>query len=306
MAEEPNIIVTHKGKALAFGDFHGPTAPQSQSFTRAEMGNMYVGDADITPSLYHVYLYTTSRREHVVEQPPLIPYLIIPACKDSEEYKLVIAIPHPMLQIERHPDKNEAIIYRHAAERVAQSICNPDNPSLDQDFVNARRPSAIGVNLNAQGVFWSRNNPPKAEEIEAARKRVEKYYRGLLETARTLEVANPKELESLLNQDYHMAAEYAYDRFPGYREIPWHPRQLEKVECPNCGERIKNKKLAYHVNSAGLVCVIDVERAAVALAGQEQGRTAKSSRSEDASSRGPESPSRAKSPRRGMQSSREE
>lgn len=306
MPNEPDVVVTHRGKALAFGNMYGPQTPQSQSFTRMEMGTMYIAPGSVIQPQYFVYLYTTSKREHIVQQPPLIPYLIIPACKDSEEYKLVIEIPYPMYQIERHPDKNEAAIYPHEAERVAQSICNPDNPSLDQDFVNTQRPTAIGVNLNAQGVFWSRNNPPKQEEIEAARKRVDKYYRGLLETARTLEVSNPKELEALLNQDYHMAAEYAYERFPGYREIPWHPRLLAKVECPNCGERIKNAKLAYHVNSAGLVCVIDAKRAADALMGQEQGRTAKSSRSGEAPSKGPESPSRAKPTRRGMQSPNEE
>ena len=305
MGNTPNTVVTHRGKAISFGNMYGPDTPQSQSFTREAMGMMYIGEAELTPPQYHVYIYTVSKREHIVQQAPLIPYLIIPACTDAEPCKFVYAIPHPMLQIERHPDKNEAVIYRHKAEQVAQSICNPDNLSLNQDFVNPR-PSAVGVNLNAQGVFWSKNKPPTQEEIEAAHKRVEKYYRGLLETARTLEVSNPKELESLLNQDYHLAAEYAYDRFPGYREIPWHPRLLSKVECPNCGERIKNAKLAYHVNSAGLVCVIDPKRAADALMGQEQGRTAKSSRSEDAPSRGPESPSRAKSPRRGMQSPREE
>lgn len=305
MADVDNTVVTHRGRAISFGEFHGPETPQAQSFTRAAMGTMYIAPGSLIAPQYHVYLYTTSRREFIVQQPPLIPYLVIPACKDSEEYKFVYSIPYPMYQIERDPDKqNEARVYPHEAERVAQSICNPDNASLNQDYVNPR-PTAVGVNLNAQGVFWSKNNPPKPEEIEAARKRIDKYYRGLLETARTLEVSNPKELETLLNQDYHMAAEYAYEKFPGYREIPWHPRQLEKVECPNCGERVKNRKLAYHINAAGLVCVIDPKRAADALMGQEQGRTTKSSRSEGASGRLPESPSRAKQPRRGMQPSEE-
>lgn len=278
------------------GNTYGPTTPQAQSFTRLEMGEMYLGEAEITPPQYHVYIYTISKREHIVQQAPLIPYLIIPACGPEEQYKLVIEIPHPMLQIERDPDKNEAKVYRHQAERVAQSICNPDNASLDQDFVNPR-PLAFGVNLNQQGVFWSKSNPPTKAEIAAARKRVEKYYSSLMERARTLEIANPKELESLINQDYHMAAEYAYERFPGYREIPWHPRLLSRVECPNCGETIKNAKLAYHINSAGMVCVIDAERAAAALVGQEQ-----SSRTEEVPTKGTESPSRTKRSPRGMQS----
>jgi len=240
------------------GEVHGPTTPQAQSFTRAQMGDMYIGEADIPRTEYHVHIFTVSKREHIVQQAPLIPYLIVPACEEGEDCKKVISIPHPMLQIERHPDKNEAVIYRHQAERVAQSICNPDNPTLDQDFVN-RNSLAFGVNLNQQGVFWSKNDPPAPEEISKARKRVELYYASLMERARTLEISNPKELELLINQDFHLAA----DHFGV--ETNWHRKLIQRVECPNCGEPIKSASLAYHVNSAGAICVIDKERAASAL-----------------------------------------
>lgn len=239
------------------GDIHGPTTPQAQSFTRSLMGETYFNPADIEPARYHVHIYTISKREFVIQQPPSIPYLIIPPC-ENEPYKKVVSIPHPFLQTERHPDKNEMIIYREVAERVAQSICNPQNPSLDQDFVN-RQPLAIGVDLNKQGVFWSKNDPPTKEEIQKAHARREKYYSELIEQARTLEIANPKELEQLINPDYHMAAEYFG------LETPWHRKHVAKAECPNCGEMIKSANLAYHVNSAGLVCVIDAARAASAL-----------------------------------------
>jgi hypothetical protein len=258
------------------GDIHPPTSPQAQSFTRAQMGEMYIGEADITPPQYHVHIYTVSKREFVVEQPPLIPYLIIPPCEEGELYRKVISIPSPMLQVERHPDKNEAQIFRHQGERVAQSICNPDNPTLDQDYVN-RKSLAFGVNLNIQGVFWSRNDPPTKEELEKAQKRVQSYYASLIERARTLEIANPKELEQLINQDYHLAAE-----FFGV-ETSWHHKLISKAECPNCGEAIKSASQAYHVNSAGLVCVIDKDRAAVAL---------QASRASDSSADRPESRNR--------------
>jgi hypothetical protein len=240
------------------GDIHGPTTPQAQSFTRAKMGEMYIGEAEIGPAQYHVYIFTISKREHVVEQAPLVPYLIVPACAPDEEYKLVIKIPHPMLQIERHPDKNEAVVYRHQAERVAQSLCNPDNPTLDQDFEN-KKSLAFGVNLNQQGMFWSKNSTPTKEELAAAHKRVERYYAQLIERARTLEIANPKELELLINQDYHLAAEHFG------LETGWHRKLVQKIECPNCGEMLKRAGLAYHVNAAGLICVIDEARAAAAL-----------------------------------------
>jgi hypothetical protein len=262
------------------GNIYGPETAQSQSFTRARMGEMYVNPAELEPPRYHVYLYTVSKREHLVQQAPLIPYLVIPAC-DDEPYKKVISIPHPMLQIERHPDKNEAIVYRHEAERVAQSICNPDNPTLDQDYQN---PNALGwgVDLSKQGVFWSKNDPPTKDEIKKAHGRVEKYYAQLIERARTLEIANPKELELLINQDFHMAAEHFG------LETSWHRKLIQKAECPNCGEGIKSPSLAYHVNSAGMICVIDESRAAIAL---------QASRGSDDDNPGPESPAKNRRPR---------
>lgn len=248
---------------LAIGEQHGPTTPQAQSFTRALMGNMQFNEAEIEAPRYKVYLYTVSKREFIVEQAPLVPRLTIPACAAEERYKIVTEIPHPMYQVERHPDRNEAIVYRHDAQRVAMSLCNPTNPTLNQDHV-VQNPLASGVNLSAQGVFWSLSNPPEEKEIQAAFKRREKYYASLLEQARQLEVVNPKELESLLNQDFHMAAEYFAV------ETPWHRKFVSKAECPNCGEPIKSANLAYHVNSLGMVCVIDRERASAALVGQEQ------------------------------------
>jgi len=238
------------------GDVHGPTTTQSQSFTRAQMGEMYINPAELEPPRYQVYLYSVSKREHVVQQAPLIPYLIIPACGDDEAYKKVISIPHPMLQIERHPDKSEAIVYRHEAERVAQSICNPDNPTLDQDYQN---PKALGwgVDLSKQGVFWSKNDPPTKEEIGKAHARVEKYYAQLLERARTLEIANPKELELLINQDFHLACEHF-----GV-ETSWHKKLVANSLCPVCREPVKFGA-AYHKNSMEILCVIDWQRTVTA------------------------------------------
>lgn len=263
------------------GATHGPDDPMSMSFTRSLMGNLYIGDAEIEEPRYYVQVFTISKREHLVQQPPLIPYLIIPACGPEEEYKLVVKIPHPMLQGRQHPDKGELEIFRQKAESVAQSICNPNNLTLDQDAA-VTNPTGLGVDLHAQGVFWSRNEVPTKDELKKAHARVERYYTQLIERARTLEVANPKELESLLNQDYHLAAEYF-----GI-ETPWHRKLRYSAECPNCGEQIKSAKLAYHVNSAGLICVIDKARAADALVGQEE----QASRAEKAKPREPESPSR--------------
>lgn len=265
------------------GEIHGPTAPQSQSFTRTQMGSMYVNPADIEPARYHVYVYTISKQEWVVQQAPLIPYLIIPACGPGEPYKKVVEIPHPMMQIERHPDKNEAIIYRHEAERVAESICDPNNPTLDQDYLS-KSPLGLGVNLHVQGVFWSRNDPPTREELTKAEKRIEKYHASLIERARTLEISNPKLLEELINPDYHAAAE----RFG--LETPWHRKLVSKAECPVCAES---------VNPSAAICkhcgaILDAEKAAKYGVTEESLR---SSRAQESAPAGEESPAQKRRPR---------
>lgn len=266
------------------GELHGPQTPQSQSFTRTQMGSMYIGEADIPPTQYHVYIYSISKREFVVEQAPLIPYLIIPACGPDDPYRKAVEIPHPMLQIERHPDKNEAVIYRHQAERVAESICNPNNPTLDQDYVS-KSPLGLGVDLHAQGVFWSLNNPPRAEEIKKAQRRVERYYTGLIERARTLEVSNPKELEQLINQDYHMAAEYFG------LETSWHRKLVQKADCPVCAEPLKPGAAICRVCGA----ILDAEKAAKFGVTEESLR---SSRAQEAGSVGEsETPASRRRPR---------
>jgi hypothetical protein len=120
---------------------------------------------------------------------------------------------------------------------------------------------AIGTDLRAQGVFWTRNNPPTEAEVAKAHKRIEKYYRGLLEKATALEYSNPKELaERLQNEDYHLAADYFGEEFS------WHKKRVKKVapvvksECPNCGNEIK-RGIAFHFDPDTGLCVLDWKRA---------------------------------------------
>jgi hypothetical protein len=207
---------------------------------------------------YFVHLYTVSDREFIVCQPPLVSRLIIAPRLAGQRYSLVGSLPSPFNQLDREGGVGDLITRAHIAERVAMSIVNPNNFSLDQD---AKLPDGailgLGVDLNSQGIFWSRNNPPTEEEVTKAEARKERYYRLLLEKARTLEIANPKELEFAINQDYHMAAEYFKI------ETTWHKKLVRMEDCPNCGEPVKSG-LAYHKNSLGFLCIIDAERAAKA------------------------------------------
>lgn len=239
----------------------GPASPMSQAAARSNelaLDNTQWDANQYRKPDYFVYIYTVSDRTFIVHQAPLISSLIIAARKPGERYGLVATLPSPFNQIDREGGVGDLITRAHIGERVAMSIVNPNNTTLDQDAVVPTAATlGLGVDLGVQGVFWSRNNPPTEDEIARAEKRRENYYRLLLEKARTLEIANPKELEYVINEDYHLAAEYFGE------ERTWHRKMVRMAECPACGESVK-PGVAYHKNSLGLLCVIDATRAKAA------------------------------------------
>lgn len=240
----------------ALGRQHGFTAPES----KAAASPYNVGDGTFDANLfrppdYFVYIYTISDREFIVCQPPLFPRLIIRPKVAGERYSLCLRLPSPFQQEDREGAIGDLIVRATPAERVAASLCNPNNPTLNQDAVlSAGTILGLGVDLNAQGVFWSKNNPPTEAEITAAEQRRERYYKQLLEKARTLEISNPKELEWLINQDYHMAAQYF-----GV-ETSWHKKLVKFTECPLCGEPMK-PDVAIHAGANGCGGVVDWDAA---------------------------------------------
>lgn len=242
------------------GRQHGYTSPTSMKMAASANVPNGAFDANMfrAPEFF-VYIHTISDREFVVQQPPLFPSVIFPAKKPGQRSALVLTIPSPMNQIDREGAIGELIVRAHDARLCAASLLNPNNPTLNQDLeVNMQTQGiaySFGTNLNHQGLFWSLNQNPKEDEIAKAEGRREKYYRGLIEKARTLEISNPKELESLVNQDFHMAAEYFH------LETSWHHKYVKFAECPLCGEPIK-PGVAAHKNSLGTVCIIDEARAA--------------------------------------------
>lgn len=237
----------------------GFDAPTSKAMGRDKNVQDGAFDANMfrAPEFY-VYIHTISEREFIVQQPPLFPSVILPACKPGQKCSKVLAIPSPLNQIDREGAVGDLIVRAHDARMCAASLLNPNNPTLDQDRVTNMNVQGyaygFGTNLHDQGLFWSLNEKATPEEIAKAEARRERYYRGLIEKARTLEISNPKELETLINQDYHMAAEFFH------LETTWHHKYVKFGECPLCGEQIK-LGVAAHKNSLGTVCIIDKERA---------------------------------------------
>ncbi len=214
---------------------------------------------------YFVYIYTVAQKALHRQMSPLFRNLPIPACGPGQRYRPVTRIAHPLPQIETDPhNPDDKITYWHDGKKVAQDVCNPNNPGFDQDFAmrsNISRENfagwmqlGIGQNLNELGVFWSLNEKefgmgePLEEEIAAAEKRRDGYYRYILGDMDRIPESDPMKKE-LIGPFHHLAC----DRFG--EERPWHQSFAVKTDCPNCGSKIKTG-IAYHMND-GAKCVLD-------------------------------------------------
>ena len=207
---------------------------------------------------YYVYIYSIASKKLERRIPPMIPCLILKACPADQDYIEVAKLEHPYQQADRDVDNGEVRIRFHDARKVAQDIVCPD--AVDMDSAISVESTSSGNDYRAQGVFWSLNNPPTAEEVKKARQRVEKYYRALLERAQTLEYTNPKELNERLNEDYHLAADYFGEEYSWHKIRTRKAPTAAKVECPFCGESIKSG-VAFHKGEDGDLCILDWKRA---------------------------------------------
>lgn len=257
---EPNVTVvaTHPVWSQDAG-----ADPRGASMASEVLGAPMVFPVDLArPPEYWVYLYTVSKLEFVVERAPLIRRLIVPASKPGERFRLVARIPHPFPQVEIDPMRGDWLVHDrgpgHDGRRVAQDICFPDNTTLEQDAylrVQNFKPLSYGTNLSAQGVFWSLSNPPEEAEVAAAENRRHLYYKELWDQANALWTSEPKALQDIITRDHHAAAEYF-----GV-DVGWHQIPKRFVECPNCGEKVR-EGVAFHRNEAvGAICVLDWRRA---------------------------------------------
>jgi hypothetical protein len=213
---------------------------------------------------YWVYLYNISEQTHLVSRPPLIKEMKIVGRKPKEDYALVAKFPQPLNIPKGNVDSGEVDFVIQDTRRFATDIINPDNHGINQDAFIERSTSGGSNDLGAKGVFWSLNGPgaskhgyleaPTQQEIEGARKRLEKRYRDILNKAKAVETSNPKGLEDVLSPEHHMAADYFGETYS------WHNQQVRADYCKLCGERIR-AGAAFHVTQDGGLCVNDWDRA---------------------------------------------
>jgi hypothetical protein len=227
--------------------------------TSANVVGLFIDPEALRQPEYTVYLHTISRRGFM--QPNgIYRNVAIPACPKDKRSFCFMKVQHPVQLPRLNPDDvNGPPLWKYEnAKAVALGICNPDYSGTDLSIQDKELDSATVLssgecNLTRQGVFASLNAEPTEEELKKAEARREKYYRFRLAEADGLERSNPRQLQYILIEDHHMAAEYF-----GI-EANWHRAPSAKVDCPNCGQKIPGG-VAFHYDN-GRVCVLDWERA---------------------------------------------
>lgn len=220
---------------------------------------IFVGAEDLRQPEYTVYMHSIAKRSFNQDN-AVYRNVVIPACPKDKRYITFMRITHPVQIPTVDPDNlnGPSLVRVENAKRLALSICNPNYIGADLSLQDKPIPEHQQVsggesNLTRQGVFASMNEVPTEEELKKAEQRRHDYYKFRFEEANGLERSNPKLLQEILNLDHHMAAEYF-----GV-DVNWHRIVSPKIECPNCGERIKEGLSHHFIN--GQVCVLDWEKA---------------------------------------------
>ena len=230
--------------------------------TTAREKSIYIDPDQMRRSEYTVYLHTISRRSFE-QSHPIYRNVVIPACPKDKRYITFMRITHPVQIVTVDPDNVSGPLkwVFENAKRCALCVCNPsyvgaDLSVQDKDIPHQYQISSSESNLTQQGVFASLNEIPTEDELKRAEQRRVAYYKAIFERMNGLFRSDPKKAQEELGIDHHLAAEmFAID-------VDWHKITTPKIECPNCGEKIK-EGIAFHYFN-GNRCVLDWEKAYLA------------------------------------------
>ena len=182
-----------------------------------------------------IYFYNVSQLDFNTPRPPNHAHLYIRACPKGEPFIMARgSIVHPFQEIREDQNENKFPVLTNGY-REATRMMNPMNPGTDQSFAIASE-FHHGDNLNDFGVFWSLNNPPTAEELSTAKKRMETTYRKELERMGRAKTAD--EALQMRNRISAAAADY-FGVSATWHQTDLISRDHGKVECGACGEKIQ-------------------------------------------------------------------
>lgn len=210
---------------------------------------------------YFVYLINVLDREYYIEQPPLFSSYHIPRCPKGKEFSWN-KIGAFLLEPYTKPGTFDTFYTKVDGRKVATSLLNPSAyPGIvwESQLQSWDAPDQVGNNLNAFGVFWTLTDPTSEDPEE--KEHLEHEVKIFKERARVT-------LQELIKQAEQYAAQndlksisptmhFAMDYFG--KQAAWHMTAEHMISCPNCGETVKDG-IAYHRNSFGERCIINVEK----------------------------------------------
>ena len=204
---------------------------------------------------YTIYIFSTAKRDFQVSQ-QLFPGLTLRGCSNGERYVLAATIPDPVPQASPDLERGGRRIDYHDGWMCAIGVLNPESTSRDP-FLGAEGASiSVGNNLIAQGLFPSLTNPPREEDLRKAESFRDRRYKRLVDEAMRAAATSSKKLSDFLHQ--HEDVHDAMDALG--MKADWHQKREVLMKCPNCGDEIP-ASVAFHKSSAGMICVLDPERA---------------------------------------------
>lgn len=214
-----------------------------------------------------IHIFSISRRSFTIKRPPLFLNVHLRACGKDERYVPVAHIPDPLMQAVHDIEKGRQRGEANDGMLCAIELLNPNNPTYDPDWnppaeMAAAFSSSKGCDLFQQGLFISLHEEPLEREIAMAEKRRERFYKGLIAHADSLEETNRKELEEFIRGEDGADLRLALDFFGEKRS--YHKPMIATRSCPNCGDDIKTGVAFHKSESLGIICILDWQRAVAA------------------------------------------
>ena len=238
--------------------FEHPESKSAMRGSNPDNFNPIFSGRSMRDPIRHVYIHTVAKRTQMVTR-TLFPKLHLKACENGERYVTCANIPDPIPQASPDQERGGSRIDEHDGWRATIDMLNPwnltTNPYLgdnNPDFFANRQ----GTNLIAEGFFPSLNEIPTEAELKKAEKTRDKRYQWLTTEARRLSAVSTKDLNEFLQlyPDTHIAMDALK------LTATWHTENIVRSDCPNCGDPIK-QGLAFHQSSAGVLCIIDAQKA---------------------------------------------
>ena len=212
---------------------------------------------DVPLPTYKLYIYNVLELEHEVNQPPAFPRFIIPPKPKDKKFS-VILFPNFVKERYEKPGSVEYFFKHVDGRKYATTLLNPaafPGINWNAQLQNWRSNDQFGNNYNSFGCFWSLKGP-EDPELEAELQQFRTIARKTLEALiRQGEYLYNSKKENEITPLMHFAMEHLH------KTAPWHMESYLMVDCPNCGEPVK-EGVAYHRNSFGERCIIDVARCA--------------------------------------------